>query len=49
MTTVQKVLFSVSALFVGTIVFGVVRDTLGSGQHIVSGLLIALLIYIWTR
>lgn len=43
----KKSLYTVLAIFFGTIIFGLVRDLVGVGEHLVSGLLALLLIYIW--
>lgn len=45
---IKKIIYSIIALFIGTIIFGIVKDMVGTGHHIIAGLIVLALWKIWT-
>lgn len=49
MSIMTKVVSSVVIIVVGAIIAGVIRDIVGAGQYIASGVIVLLLFYVWGR
>ncbi len=45
----MKIVLSVVVFLIGSVIAGAVRDVLGGGFYIISGLIVMVLIYIWSR
>ena len=44
-----KIIWSVVTVVVGSIVAGIIRDLVGVGQYIASGVIVVILFYIWGK
>ncbi len=44
-----KIGLTVLVVFIGAIVYGVIRDLVGKGHYIATGVEILILFYIWSR
>jgi len=49
MSIAMKLILSVVVFLVGSIIAGVIRDVVGVGQYIASGVIVLILFYIWSR
>jgi hypothetical protein len=49
MELAAKIFFTFIITLVGGILYGLIRDTVGSGHYVFRAVQILLLVYIWTR
>ena len=49
MSIATKIILSVVVVVVGSIIAGVIRDLIGVGQYIASGVIVVILFYIWGK
>lgn len=49
MSITMKLISSVIAFVVGSIIYGVIKDLVGAGQYIVAGVIVLILFTIWSR
>jgi hypothetical protein len=49
MNLAAKIFFTFMITLVGGIIYGLIRDTYGSGHYIFRAVEILLIVYIWTR
>jgi len=49
MSTGTKIALTVAVVLVGVFVFGTLRDLVGQGHYLATGIEVVVLIYIWMR
>jgi len=49
MSLLMKIVLSIVVFIVGSVIASIVREMLGGGFYITSGLIVLVLIYIWRR
>ena len=45
----KKIIWSIVTIVVGAIIAGIIRDMIGVGQYIASGVTVIILFYIWGK
>ena len=49
MSISTKIMLSLAVIVVGAIITGVIRDMVGAGQYIATGIIVVILFYIWGK
>jgi len=49
MSITTKIIWSLVVVVIGSIIAGVIKDLIGVGQYIASGIIVIILFYIWGK